>query len=225
MITFHASCAPIQAWGKAIRRREPPAVSGAVAPRAGRGGEFFVAGVDHRTAPVQWRERVAVPADALATRAEAVQGEAVSWTRRRTVLAVSDIVVGAAGCPEHVLRREDLAVLQKARRNRPFFLIDIAVPRIFDPGLARLDGVYLYDIDDLSRLVAENREQREAAVAGARVLIEQAVVEGKRRLRPGNTINNQEGQGRNRPPQEFGGARTGWPRSSTASPAVPAGAL
>ena len=54
-----------------------------------------------------------------------------------------------------MLRREQVERAHRARRGRPLFLIDLAVPRDLDPAVNELDGCYLYDIDDLEAVVAE----------------------------------------------------------------------
>jgi len=63
----------------------------------------------------------------------------------------------------------------KARRRRPIFMVDLAVPRDIDPTVADLEDVYLFSIDDLQQLVDENRQSREVAAGGARLLIDQEV--------------------------------------------------
>ena len=64
-----------------------------------------------------------------------------------------------------VLRREDVARILPARRNRPLVLVDIAVPRDIDPAVAELPNVFLYDIDDLEAVVRENTKNRAAELA------------------------------------------------------------
>jgi glutamyl-tRNA reductase len=83
-----------------------------------------------------------------------------------------DIVIASSGAPHYILSPDDIRRALEARRNRPMFLIDIAVPRNIDPAVNRLDNVFLYDIDDLERVVNSNRlerakeaEQAEAIVA------------------------------------------------------------
>src|SRR5207245_11120743 len=70
-----------------------------------------------------------------------------------------------------VLRSVDVARVMQARRGRPLFLIDIAVPRDLDPAIHELEGCYLYDIDDLEAVVAEGLagRRREASRAEAMV--------------------------------------------------------
>jgi glutamyl-tRNA reductase len=78
-------------------------------------------------------------------------------------LADVDVVVSSTTAPGFVLDAADVP----ARRHRPLFFIDIAVPRDLDPGLSKLDGCFLYDIDDLEAVVAES-------LAGRRVEAERA---------------------------------------------------
>src|SRR6185295_11954443 len=70
------------------------------------------------------------------------------------------------------------------RRNRPLFLIDIAVPRDIDPDVQHLDNVYLYNIDHLETLVRENLRHREAEVARCRSIIEQRTTALMSKLAP-----------------------------------------
>ncbi len=60
----------------------------------------------------------------------------------------------------------------KARKRRPIFMVDLAVPRDIEPEVARLDDVYLYTVDDLSTMVQTAGEKRQAAVAQAEAIID-----------------------------------------------------
>jgi glutamyl-tRNA reductase len=62
-----------------------------------------------------------------------------------------------------------------ARRRRPIFMVDMAVPRDIEPAVAELEDVYLFSIDDLQQLVDENIQQREFAAGGARLVINEEV--------------------------------------------------
>ncbi len=68
----------------------------------------------------------------------------------------ADVVVSSTSSPDVVLRREQVERAHRARRGRPLFLIDLAVPRDLDPAINEVDGCYLYDIDDLEAVVAES---------------------------------------------------------------------
>ena len=63
----------------------------------------------------------------------------------------------------------------RARRRRPMFMVDMAVPRDIEPEIADLEDVYLFTIDDLQQLVDENMQQREAEAGGARLLVNEEV--------------------------------------------------
>jgi glutamyl-tRNA reductase len=82
-------------------------------------------------------------------------------------LVEADVVVSSTSAPDYVVRREQVERALHARRGRPLFLIDLAVPRDLDPAIHDLDGCYLYDIDDLEAVVAETltTRRREAAQA------------------------------------------------------------
>jgi glutamyl-tRNA reductase len=63
----------------------------------------------------------------------------------------------------------------KARRHRPMFMVDLAVPRDIEPEVKALEDVYLYTVDDLASVVQAGRENREAAVAQAEAIIDAGV--------------------------------------------------
>jgi glutamyl-tRNA reductase len=92
-------------------------------------------------------------------------GQAVRFDECFQAMSDADIVVSSTGCPETILCRKDIAALMAARRNRPLFLIDIAVPRDIDPDVQQLQNVYLYNVDHLEALVGENVRHREQELA------------------------------------------------------------
>ena len=89
----------------------------------------------------------------------------------------ADIVVVATGSPDYLLTRDMLRAVMKARRSRPIFLIDISNPRNVDPRVARLGGVYLYNIDDLMAVVEANLNQRMGELPKAEAIVEALVDE------------------------------------------------
>lgn len=96
------------------------------------------------------------------------------------VLAMSDVVICSLGGTTPILPRPLFESAMHGRPRRPMFVIDIAVPRNVDPDVNDLDGVYLYDIDDLEGLALENAEQRqrETNFAEAIVIDEQQRFDG-----------------------------------------------
>ncbi len=79
------------------------------------------------------------------------------------VLADADILISSTGANAAVLTKEQLVPLQKRRKNKPLFLIDIAVPRDIDSSVDELDNIFLYDVDDLQYVADENMAARKEA--------------------------------------------------------------
>jgi glutamyl-tRNA reductase len=98
-------------------------------------------------------------------------GRAVHFEQFLEAMAEADIVVSSTGCPHTILHRESVAAVMPARRNRPLFLIDIAVPRDIDPEVQELNNVYLYNVDHLESLVRENVRLREQELTNCRAII------------------------------------------------------
>jgi glutamyl-tRNA reductase len=86
----------------------------------------------------------------------------------------ADIVITSTGSPRPVFRREHAQHFLQQRRGRPMFFIDIAVPRDVDPEVNKLDGIFLYDIDDLQSVAGSHLKERgkEAELAEAMILAE-----------------------------------------------------
>jgi glutamyl-tRNA reductase len=100
---------------------------------------------------------------------------AVALDALETAVGEADIVISAAGAAEVVLAADAVGRLMRARRGRPIFFVDIAVPRDLDPAINEIDGCYLYDIDDLERVVEESvAGRREEAVRAEAIVAEEA---------------------------------------------------
>lgn len=103
-------------------------------------------------------------------------GRAASLDEIPTLLIEADIVISSTGSPDLVVSAEAVRSVLKARKHRPLFFVDIAVPRDVDPDVNRLSNVYLYDIDDLQGVVDENRAARaEEAVRAERIVEEETL--------------------------------------------------
>jgi glutamyl-tRNA reductase len=111
-----------------------------------------------------------------ATLAEQLGGRAVPWADLDAALGAADIVVTATGAAETVLRRARVEEAMRPRRNRPLFVIDIAVPRDVEASVGDLDQVFLYDIDDLQTIVKENLARRSGELQRADAIVEEEVV-------------------------------------------------
>ncbi len=103
-------------------------------------------------------------------------GSPIRFEELIATLADVDIVISSTGSSEFILERGQVKGVMRKRRNRPLFFIDIAVPRDIDPAINRLSNTYVYDIDDLKGVIAENIEDRQnEAVKGERI-VDEAVV-------------------------------------------------
>lgn len=104
---------------------------------------------------------------------ERFRGSPIRIEEITSSLADADIVISSTGSQEFMLQRSDIKKVMRKRRNRPLFFIDIAVPRDIDPAINRLSNAYVYDIDDLKGVIAENIEDRQReAVKGERIVDE-----------------------------------------------------
>jgi glutamyl-tRNA reductase len=101
-------------------------------------------------------------------------GTAMPYETLYEQLAVSDIVISSTAATEYVITKSELAPVAR-NRNRPLFLIDIAVPRDIDPAVNDLGGVFLYDIDDLNGVVEANLEERMAEARRAEGIIDEEI--------------------------------------------------
>jgi glutamyl-tRNA reductase len=98
-------------------------------------------------------------------------GTTVPWEELTEELRRVDIIISSTGSPELILSSEQVKQRMRARRNRPLFFIDIAVPRDIDPEVNRIDNVYLYNIDDLHGIVEINQAERLKEAARAEHII------------------------------------------------------
>ena len=103
--------------------------------------------------------------------AERFGSAALPLDRVEDELERADVVVSSTSSPELVLRREQVERAVRARRGRPLFLIDLAVPRDLEPAINELDGCYLYNIDDLEAVVAESLGSRRREAASAETIV------------------------------------------------------
>ena len=103
------------------------------------------------------------------------RGRVIEYERFHDLLPEVDIVITSSAAPLYILRKDQMRRIIEARRNRPMFLIDIAVPRNIDPAVNELDNVFLYDIDDLERVASENLRNRLAEAREAEAIIDEEV--------------------------------------------------
>jgi glutamyl-tRNA reductase len=102
-------------------------------------------------------------------------GHSVSFDELPQALERADIVVAATASPHLLLEARELAEVMDTRDGRPMLLIDLAVPRDIDAACGELEGVSLYDIDDLQAVIARNRKVRQAEARKAEGIIEEEI--------------------------------------------------
>jgi glutamyl-tRNA reductase len=102
-------------------------------------------------------------------------GKAVPFEYFVDHLAEVDIVMTSTGAPNFILGQRQMEEVLKRRKNRPMFLIDIAVPRDIDPKVNDLDNAYLYDVDDLQGVVQANLKERQKEASKAEAIVEQEI--------------------------------------------------
>ena len=100
-------------------------------------------------------------------------GRAIGFDVLEEVLRVCDIVVTSTDSPEYVIQEQMVRKAVEERGGRGLLVVDLAVPRDVDPGVGQLEGVHLYNIDDLHTITEENRAQRQAAASDAEEIVSQ----------------------------------------------------
>jgi glutamyl-tRNA reductase len=107
--------------------------------------------------------------------AEECGGRVLDYEYFEDAVPEVDIVLASSGAQHFILTRDQMRSAMGKRRNRPMFLIDIAVPRNIDPAVNDLDGVFLYDIDDLGRVVDDNLKGRIETAKEAEEIVREEV--------------------------------------------------
>ncbi len=107
--------------------------------------------------------------------AQELGAKAIPWEAFPEHLIHTDIVVSSTSAPQPIVQIPMVQEIMRARRGRPMFFIDIAVPRDIEPAINTLENVFLYDIDDLQHVVEANRRERQQEALAAEDLIWQEV--------------------------------------------------
>ncbi|MGO9096254.1 MAG: glutamyl-tRNA reductase [Bryobacteraceae bacterium] len=115
--------------------------------------------------------------------AQVFAGTLVEYDRFLAALPEMDIVITSSGALFYLLRKDQMRRVIEARRNRPMFLIDIAVPRNIEPAVNEIDNVFVYDIDDLQRVVQTNVGERQKRAGHAEQIVAEEVERMLSRLR------------------------------------------
>ena len=107
--------------------------------------------------------------------ADRFNGSAIALTELPDHLASYDIIVTCTASPLPILGKGMVERALKARRHRPMFMVDLAVPRDIEAEVAKLNDVFLYTVDDLGEVVKQGMDSRQAHVSQAEAIIESRV--------------------------------------------------
>ncbi len=105
-------------------------------------------------------------------------GRAAPWERLHAELIDADLVVSTTGADRPIVTLEDYLKIEDARSQKPLFILDLAIPRDFDPAIGdECLSAYLYSIDDLQKACERNRREREKELPAALKIVEQEAAE------------------------------------------------
>jgi glutamyl-tRNA reductase len=132
------------------------------------------------------------------------QGRTRPWQELEAALAAADLVISTTGAEHAVVGLEQFQRVERARGRRPLFVLDLAVPRDFEPAIGLREDVYLYSIDDLQQACQQNRAQRNRELPAATKIVadEAAQFMGELYSRAANPVIRQLKQGWQRPKEE-----------------------
>ncbi|MHB1414717.1 MAG: glutamyl-tRNA reductase, partial [Chloroflexota bacterium] len=119
--------------------------------------------------------RAVIVANRTRRRAEEIAarfgGRVLDFAHLDEGLRLADVVISSTGAPHYILRPGQVRQAMAQREGRPLFFIDIAVPRDIDPDVGKIDGVFLYDVDDLNAVVEANLRERAQELAKVEAII------------------------------------------------------
>jgi glutamyl-tRNA reductase len=98
-------------------------------------------------------------------------------------LSEADIVISSTASPTPVITYDAVRAALRARRRKPMFMVDIAVPRDIEPEVAKLEDIYLFTIDDLQSVVSENMELRRQAARDAEQMIAAEIAQFEQQIK------------------------------------------
>lgn len=102
-------------------------------------------------------------------------GTAAEFEQRGKLIAEADVVICSTDAPQYILCEENVGRRARGRAHRPLLILDMSVPRNVDPSVSAIEGVYLFNIDDLDSVVHANRENRQAEAVLAEAVLREAV--------------------------------------------------
>jgi glutamyl-tRNA reductase len=147
---------------------------------AGKMSELSARGLlNHGAASVKVMSRTLEHATGLAQK---LGGTAVSFEERWQHMSQADVIISSTSCPHTILSREETERMVRGREKQPLVIVDIALPRDIDPEVRHVNGVFLYDLDDLENVVSHNVGERETAAAAAEKILHSEAQDFRRNL-------------------------------------------
>lgn len=122
--------------------------------------------------------------------AQTYDAKVLSLSQIEQCLETVDIIISSTNSSEYLLKKEDFTPYLKKRKGKRLFIVDLAVPRDIDPALSQLEEVFLYNMDDLQKMIQENQTFRKNAVKGAEAIIQTEAGEFMDWLHHQSEINN-----------------------------------
>ena len=107
--------------------------------------------------------------------AQQCNGTVVPFEQLQKHLHLADVVIGSTGVTEYLLGPTVVEDVLRERKRRPMFFIDLGVPRNFAPSLNKIDNIFLYDIDDLVKVIEDNKDEREREALKAESIVAEEV--------------------------------------------------
>jgi len=120
--------------------------------------------------------------------AQKFKGEAIPFEQLYESVPKADIIISSTGAPHTIFRKEHGERFLTQRKNRPMFFIDIAVPRDVDAALNDLDGIFVYDVDDLQQVVQSHMGDRRREANRAEALVQEEVTKFEQRLQQADVV-------------------------------------
>ena len=120
--------------------------------------------------------------------AQEYKGQVIRFEDLYATADQADIIITSTGAPHAIFRREHGQQFMQRRRNRPMFFIDIAVPRDVDSGMNRVEGIFLYDIDDLQSVAASHMADRAREAEEAESIVTREVDRYQQKLQTLNVV-------------------------------------
>lgn len=115
--------------------------------------------------------------------AKQFQGQVIPYEELHATADQADIIITSTGAPHPIFTKKHGQLFLQKRRNRPMFFIDIAVPRDVDPEMNRLEGIFVYDIDDLQSVAADHLAERSREAENAERIVAEEVERYQRKLK------------------------------------------